>query len=277
MKSDISFNWDIHWACNYRCPYCWFNGKWEEIASRNVYPPYEKLIQAWKKMFDRYGSIQLAITGGEPFFYPRFDEFVKEISPLHQFMIITNLSVDIADFIKTVNRENVKINPSFHPLSADIDVFIERALLLKEAGLMQCITYLSWPPLVKQLPAYQERFEKAGLSLTAQSFFGEHCGLRYPDQYSQEEKSIISPQLGTRGGKPFQTGAFSPKGRLCDAGKRYGVIQPDGSVRRCGGSQSADAMVGNIFDENFKLRDEPAPCTSDTCPCNEWAFLLKEE
>ena len=277
MSENISFNWDIHWECNYRCPYCWFNGKWDEVKSRNFYPPYEMLIRGWKNVHKLYGPVKVAITGGEPLMYPRFTEFIGEMSEFHEFMIVTNLSADIACFVKANNSKNVKVNPSFHSLSADADLFIGKALMLKEAGMMQCITYLAWPPLIKKLAYYQALFEKKGLSLTVQSFFGEYDGRRYPDGYSEEEKKIIFPQLGTRGDKPFQTGAFSPRGKLCNAGRTYGVIHPDGTVRKCGGINSDDAVIGNIFKEEFRLREDPSVCASEICPCNEWAFLLEKD
>lgn len=277
MRGPVSFNWDIHWECNYRCPYCWFNGKWDEIKSRNRYPPYAELIKAWKNIHKLYGPVKVAITGGEPLMYPQFAEFISEMSEFHEFMIVTNLSADVSGFISANSSGNVKVNPSFHPLSAEPEQFIAKALMLKEAGMMQCVTYLAWPPLIKKLPQYQEIFTKHGLSLTVQSFFGEYEGKRYPDSYTEQEKQAVFPQLGTRGGELFQTAVFEPAGRLCNAGKTYGVIHPDGTVRRCGGINSKDAAVGNIFSDDFRLLDDPAPCASEVCPCNEWALLLEEK
>ncbi len=230
MSRNVSFNWDIHWACNYRCPYCWFNGKWDEVKTRNVYPAYETLIKGWKNIYNIYGQVNVAITGGEPFMYPKFTEFIGEMFEFHEFMIVTNLSGDISSFIKANNSKNVKVNPSFHSLSADAGVFIDKALMLKEAGMMQCITYLAWPPLVQKLADYQSIFEKKGLSLTVQPFFGEYDSKRYPDSYSDEEKAIIFPQLGTRGDKPFQNRSFQSKRKALQrrqklrsyTAKRYG-------------------------------------------------------
>jgi MoaA/NifB/PqqE/SkfB family radical SAM enzyme len=277
MKQDISFNWDIHWACNYRCPYCWFYGKWDEVAGRNVYHSLEKLLMVWERIFDRYGQVKVAITGGEPFHYPNFADFIVEASQWHHFMIITNLSTDITAFIHRVRRDAVVVNPSFHPLSADVDDFIGKARVLKEAGLLQCITYLAWPPLIEKIPHFQEQFARHGLTLTLQSFFGEYRGITYPDGYTEQEKMLIMPHLGSRGEKKFQTEAMRTRGKQCRAGQVYGVIHPDGTVRRCGGINSQDAVVGNLFDDNFALLAGSLPCTSETCPCNEWAFLLDSD
>ena len=277
-NGQTSFNWDIHWVCNYRCPYCWFYDQWAQIKSRNRTLPVAELIKAWNNIHTRYGTVKVSITGGEPFLYPNFVEFIKELSQMHGVEIITNLSTDIRQFVEVIDSQNVKVNPSFHPLFATLDKFIERALLLKERGMLQCVSYVSWPPQIPRIDYYTQQFAHHGISISLQSFFGQYQGRRYPDAYTEEEKHIISPQLGDRGGKPFQTEPLKTKGKLCAAGQRYGVIQPDGTVLRCGGINSSKGLsrVGNLFEDGFRLFDHPSPCTFEICPCNEWAFLLSD-
>lgn len=275
----ISFNWDIHWICNYRCPYCWFYGKWVELKRHNRNLTIEELMKGWKNIYEKYGIVKISITGGEPFLYPNFVELIKELSQIHRVEIITNLFIDIQRFIKDINSENVKVNPSFHPLFADLDKFIKKTCLLKENGLLQCVSYLAWPPQIAKINYYTEKFNQYEISISIQSFFGEYKGVRYPDGYTELEKQIILPQIGERGGKPFQTEPLNTKGKLCAAGHRYGVIHPDGTVLRCGGINSSEVVssVGNLFEEGFKLFDESSPCTFEICPCNEWAFLSGEK
>ena len=50
----ISFNWDIHLACNYKCPYCWWHGKEEEINKKNFYVNIDKVIDAWSEEEDTF-------------------------------------------------------------------------------------------------------------------------------------------------------------------------------------------------------------------------------
>lgn len=273
--NQVSFNWDIHYRCNYRCPYCWFYSKWGDLEGQNVHPSLEQLIRSWKNIYLNHGSIKIAITGGEPFLYPDFAELIKELSQMHKIDIITNLSIDIEDFVKDAKQPNIKIIPSFHLLFADFDRFVDRVLLLKDRQMVQGVSYIGWPPQIQRFPYYKERFDKFGINLSIQSFFGEYKGVRYPDGYTDEEKKIIMPNIDSRGGKDFQTGPLTTKGRLCAAGKRYGVIHPDGKVLRCGGIDSMDSAIGNLGDENFKLLDRSLPCTSEACPCNEGAFLLE--
>jgi organic radical activating enzyme len=64
MSNKISFSWDLHWACNYRCPYCWWHGRWDELAPRNRYPGTGNLVNIWKRIYEKYGEVHIEIAGG---------------------------------------------------------------------------------------------------------------------------------------------------------------------------------------------------------------------
>ncbi|MBI5241197.1 MAG: radical SAM protein [Elusimicrobia bacterium] len=270
----LSFNWDINWVCDYGCPYCWFHGKWEELRPRSPALPVERILRAWERTHARYGPAKVSITGGEPLLYPGFTEIVAGISRRHAVEVISNLSRDVSGLVASCRGREVTVNPSFHPLRADAEVFIPRALALKEAGMLKAVTVVAWPPLVARLAELQALFRGKGLSLTVQPFQGEHDGRRYPEAYTPEQRRGIEPDLGSRGGETFRMGAMTTRGRLCHAGRRYAVIHPDGTAQRCGGAAGEDRVLGNFFSDGFSLLESPRPCASDSCPCNEWAFLL---
>lgn len=276
-SGDICFTWDIHYKCNFRCPYCWFYTDWTEVARRNIYLSSEELMKHWMRVYNKYGQVHIEITSGEPFIYPNFTKLIKELSSIHSIVITTNLSTDIEYFITQIDSFKVKVSPTFHPLFAEFDSFIKKALLLKENGFTDNISYLAYPPQIKQIPYYKERFNQKGLSLSVMTFWGEYKGINYPHGYTEEEKEIIRGHLGKRAGEEFQlVPKRMPKGRLCRAGQRYAVIQADGNIIRCGGSGLTE-IIGNFFDDNFRLLEKPMPCKAEYCKCNEWAFLLMEE
>jgi len=275
MGSGISFSWDIHYACNYRCPYCWFDGKWHDLSGQNRYPSLGDILKSWKAVYEKYGPAYIEIIGGEPFIYPHFTELIKELSQMHNIGITTNLSVEVDDFVKQVNPSRVKVTPTFHPLFADFDKFSRRALLFKENGMNSHIFFLAYPPQIKLIKYYSDKFNALGIPVQVLTFWGCCGGKSYPQGYTEEEKKLIEPCLSRRQGEKFQLEPKQVKGRLCRAGQVYANIKADGSVFRCGGSLSEP--IGNIFDNAFKLLDGPLPCTSDFCPCNEWASLLIED
>lgn len=275
----ISFSWNITFSCNYRCPYCWFHGEWQNLASKNRYFSVKELMGHWERIYKKYGSVVIDILGGEPFIYPDFTELIKELSAIHTVNIATNLSCDIKRFVATADPSKVGMRITFHPLFADFDIFLKRALLLKEHNFGDNVTYLAYPPQIRLIGFYKEKFAKECLRLCILTFWGKHEGLNYPDGYTKEEKEIIAPYVDNRCGEKFQVTPREVKGKLCRAGQRYAVIFPDGATVRCGGGASSDSDIsmGNFFDKDFQLLNNPSPCSSKYCPCNEWAFLLVGE
>lgn len=281
IKKQVSFSWDIHWKCNYRCPYCWWHGRWEEINGHNRYLGVQELLKTWKKIYDKYGKIKIDIVGGEPFIYPDFIQFLSEILKFCTISVTTNLAFDVNKLIESLDNKtinNLKMAATFHPKFAKLDSFIQKLNLLKSAGLSPAAVYLAWPPQVKDIPRYKDIFEKEDISFSVLTFWGKYNGKDYPVSYTNKEKEIIGLSIGKRSGEDFQVEPVKVNGRLCNAGHTYGTIHPNGEVIRCGGGswQGKEVVVGNIFNPEFKLWESPRPCPYESCPCNEWAFLLEK-
>ena len=274
----IEFSWDIHHSCNYRCPYCWFYDKWDEIEKNNVYPGLKRLVEIWRRIYDKYGCAQIQINGGEPFTYPDFSKLITEISKMHKVGITTNSSGDIKSITEKANKSNVSLGMSFHPLFVDLNTFLEKAIIAKESGIATNVLFLAWPGQLERIFDYKRTFEEHGIRFTVLTFWGKYNGKDYPQGYSDEEREILSLVLGTRGesGEKFQLTPKITKGKLCRAGQTYALIHPNGNVYRCGGGnwRIQHEPFSNLFSEDFSLLPEPLPCDSNECPCNEWSFLL---
>lgn len=274
----IEFSWDIHHSCNYRCPYCWFYGKWDEIKKNNIYPGLKRLVQIWKCIYDKYGCVQIQINGGEPFTYPDFNGLIIEISKMHKVGITTNSSGDIKSIVEKANKTNINFGMSFHPLFVDLNTFLEKAVIAKESGIAANVLFLAWPPQIQRIFDYKRTFEEYGINFTVLTFWGKYNGKDYPQGYSDEERKILSSVLGTRAesGEKFQLTPKITRGKFCRAGQTYALIHPNGNVYRCGGGnwKVQHEPFSSIFAKDFQLLSEPLPCDSDECPCNEWSFLL---
>lgn len=278
----ISFSWDVHWACNYRCPYCWWHGRWDELAKRNRYPGAVALSTIWKRIYDRYGEVHIEMLGGEPLLYPGFFGFLEQLLRYHTVGLTTNLSIDIEPLLKTLPDDalaRLSLSATFHPLFADLNSFMDNIGKILRRGMRIGVLYLAYPPQVKDIPKYKKLFADAGVTFSVLTFWGKYNDREYPKSYSFDEIQCIDPELGKRGGEKFQITPVMTKNKLCNAGHRYGIIHPDGEVYRCGGGgvHGENVKVGNLFDEGFSLFAEPRPCHSEHCPCNEWAFLLAEK
>jgi len=272
-KNQVTLSWDIHYKCNFRCPYCWFYRDWANMVRRNIYLSSEQWIVHWKRIYDKYGEVKIEIVGGEPFIYPNFIELVKKISSIHLVKITTNLSGDIERFVREINPERVDMDLNFHMLFIDLETFLKRTLILKRAGFKCGVCYLAYPPQMYKIKYLSERFQKEGINFALAAFWGEYDGKKYPDSYTEKEKEIMQPFLGDINRFNYHLNAQSPRGKLCNAGYRYASIQADGNVVRCG--SLTDKSIGNILDENFQLFNSPLPCESDFCPCNEYVNLAE--
>ncbi|MBU1811385.1 MAG: radical SAM protein [Candidatus Omnitrophica bacterium] len=268
-KRDIHFAWDIHYRCNFRCPYCWFFTNWAQQAQHNIYLNPQEWMVHWQRVFDNYGQVRIEITGGEPFLYPQFIKLVKELSSIHIVKITTNMSGDIDGFVKEVSPERVYLDLNFHPVFChDLDEFIRKTKLLHNAGFDAGVCYLAYPPQMGMLDFYHQRFKENGIRFALAAFWGIYNEKQYPAAYTDKEKELIKPFLGDLDRITFHLEGVSPKGKLCNAGYKYVSIHGNGEVVRC--AQYAEQPLGNILDSEFRLFNEPKLCEAQLCPGNEY-------
>jgi len=262
----VRFTWNTHWGCNYRCSYCFFSGRWEEYAPRNVYKPADFWVERWQAMAEKYGRCYIVINGGEPFTYPGFSEIVLRISQVHwPINITTNASVGLDEFTEKADPAKISVSLSFHPEYHDIEKFIASMSRLREKGFSGCNNIVAYPPFMPRLAAQLKRFEDAGHQVKINPYIGDYQGRNYPASFSPEEKALMG--MGEDWGERKKR-----KARDCAAGCSSALILPDGGVTRCG--QAGDGGIfGNFFDPNFSLLAAPSPCGEEFCPCDEWKTL----
>ena len=279
----ISFSWNLHYRCNYRCPYCFFYERWEDLYKVNVYYSFKQWIDFWDRIYENYGEIIIEISGagGEPFIYPSFIKIIRHLSNKFSIDIVTNLSPNIeclTEFVKEVNYKNIRMSLSFHPSFTNLESFFSKTMFLKEKGFDIRVLYVAYPPQLKQLLYFKNRFEDSGICFIGIPFRGIYQELDYPKSYTKEEVSILncaSHNLSS-GDKEWvdnQLDIQEIKGRLCYAGQFHAHVEMDGKVYRCINYRDSKKEIGNIFDKNFKLSNEPKPCECDICPC-EFHWLV---
>lgn len=271
----ISFVWDIHYRCNFRCPYCWFDKNWEEMDKQNVYPPLADMIALWKGIRERYGECHIMITGGEPSIYPNFIEFIEALSQMHTVKITSQLSGDYYTFARRIDPKRVTLDMNFHPFDAKLEPFIKKVLTLKNRGFSGGVCYLAYPPNMPQIDYYHKEFEKHGINFALAAFWGEWQGKKYPESYTEAEREMMKPFIGDISRVKYHLEGHKTKGKRCRSGQVYASIKADGKVTRCG--PLSDKPIGNIFDPNFKLFDQPMPCEADICPCDEYVWIVDED
>ncbi|HBL16281.1 MAG: hypothetical protein A2X36_04315 [Elusimicrobia bacterium GWA2_69_24] len=270
-KLPIRLTWNIHWACNYRCSYCFFDGRWMEYAQRNAHRSADEWERIWTRIHELYGRTFVTITGGEPFIYPDFLEILRRLSRLHwPVNVSTNSSVGLDEFAAAADPEKVSLSLSFHPQYQLIGEFTASVRSLRERKVnLGCLNFVAYPPFIPDIPGYAEKLAAMGESLKVIPFVGGYRGRNYPDGYTREEKRALGLDSGWVEGK-------RRKGRLCTAGHRSALILPDGAATRCG--QVGDTGIfGSVFDPAFRLQERPMPCEAELCPCDEWKVIPDEK
>jgi MoaA/NifB/PqqE/SkfB family radical SAM enzyme len=257
-----TFGWDLCYTCNYRCPYC---GVWEKRADDNLFLAPQEWKEIWDRVYNKYGSCHIFMSGGEPSTYPRFYELVKKISEKHTVEICTNLSWSVEELIPEIPVGRLKIAPTFHPTFSDFEDFFSKLLKIKDYLPDLQTYYVAYPGQIKQMSERSKRLKENGIKLIPMPLRGNQVVLN-----TEEEKQTIQDLTPYTGEKiEYQLQRISPKGKLCQAGQRYAVIRADGKVDRC--SQYEDGGVGNFLDGNFELFEKPQPCEKEYCPIeSQW-------
>lgn len=282
----IFWNWELTHDCNYKCSYC---PTWCDDVKTPEYLPVSRWKDIWDRMFELYYSGVVRYTGGEPAVYPHFAEIVGAVAKKHSVDITTNLSFDLRDFVKHVDPANVALSASFHPEFDEIGEFLNRVLLLSKNGFTSTICFVGYPPYLRDLNYYKRIVEDKGVMFKFLPFTGEYKGMQYPESYIDEEKKLMKETADASSdekAKDINKAWYEwnvekrdkeqgiKTGKLCRMGQMYAVIRTDGSVSRCCAVNSE--IMGNIFDTDFRLLEEPAPCKVEHCPCFK-AMIAGEE
>lgn len=270
MNGQIRITWNMHWLCNYRCPYCFFEGHWEEYGGRAVRKSTQDWLAAWERLARRYGRAAVTITGGEPFIFPDILALLEGLSRMHwPVNVTTNTSVLLDEFIRSADPARISVSTSFHPDYHELGTFLARLKRLRGAGFLGCNNFVAYPPRLPMLRSCVEAFAAIGESLKIVPFIGTFEGGRYPEAYTPEQRRLLGMADGWVDDK-------RRKGRPCLAGHRCALLLPDGKVARCG--QIGDRhIIGDFFSPEFSLLEAPAPCDEELCPCDEWKVIPDEK
>jgi len=272
------WNWDIHYACNYRCSYCFLAGKWDVAAEANRYPGTEKWVEAWGRIYDKYGACHIHLSGGEPSAYPDFFGLLQYLNEKFTLQVSTNLTFDVAGFVKKFDPERIKLDASFHPEFADFNRFLADILSLKNNNFTVSVSFVAYPPHLERVDSLKKHFSENGVRFIVQPFRGEYQGRKYPDGYTEDEKNLLrrcgEDILSTKDMVRYHLDTKQAEARLCHMGQRYGKIYASADVHRC--CSTGVKKIGNLLnDPDFALLDKPEICEVADCIC--WRRMVVGE
>jgi len=273
--SDIVAGWDIMLHCNYRCPYCFNKGKWEQLEVCNKNYSQEDWLNFWDRIYQKYGEISIIISGGEPFIYPKFLELMRKMVSKHRIEVCTNLSIDFDCIQRIINEftpQRFILHPSFHPYFADLEEVIKKMHILKHKGWNLEPIIVAYPPMLGELKYFRKRFFEEGIGIFVQPFIGQYQNRIFPQEYMDSEKEIISSFADVDLIR-YQLNNISPEAKSCKTGFKYFRVDPDGLILRCASSKK---IMGKMEDMNFRLFETAMPCEAEFCMCNNEARYIND-
>lgn len=185
------YTWDIHYGCNFRCPYCYLHDGWDEYQKKNRYPGLAFWQKRWGELYERYGEGHIHISGGEPFTYPDIIPLVASLSDRFTFEFDTNMSLDVELFARSVPPGRARFCASWHPRAISFKDFLKRVLVLKNAGFHVGVNFVAYPPHLELMKDARAELLKHDISMNIMPFKGAYNGKTYPLQYSEKEKELV--------------------------------------------------------------------------------------
>ncbi|MEW6169943.1 MAG: radical SAM protein [Candidatus Omnitrophota bacterium] len=187
--------------------------------------------------------------------------------------------------------------------------FINKFKLLQKKGFNVFVSYLLYPHLIKRFIKDYECFKSEGIILMPKVFRGNCArfefidskifskirnffGSTYPQAYSSKQREIINRfmdrsiddwKTAVKAESDLQKERLSDiwfdrffvngppnfKGKFCEAGKKFVVMNTMGDIYRC---HSQKDYLGNIFIEQIKLYDKIKQCIVSKCGCPAFGY-----
>ena len=108
----------------------------------------------------------LVIQGGEPLLYKDLHIVLEGLTTFKQIQVLTNLTLDVTEItrkVSSIRSHKVLFECSYHEKAVDFNIFVDRALTLKQAGLLSSVRMVDIDP--KNTLRFIARFADYGLSL----------------------------------------------------------------------------------------------------------------
>lgn len=266
MRATVS--WNIVGGCNYRCTYCV-----QKHAPGLGTPSDEELEGALTTLERLPGRWEFKISGGEPFLLKRLPEVASRLAAKgHLVSVLTNLSAPVRvliDFIESAGASLRTFSCSLHREETTEDEFLEKALAVKAAlaplpKATFVVNSVVVPGTVDVVGDSRRRFEALGVKFYPQLMRQDGKAVTYDaaDEARIQEHfdDLVGPGQMNRG--------YKLTGKLCHAGSKYFIIHPRGDAFSCyPGKRFGDGHLGNVFRGTLALREGPAPCPYEVCPC----------
>lgn len=276
-KEKLRIQWFVTWKCNMSCEYCW-----QESAGdiyRNTGGKTIKTAEEWSAAINRLNPSRLYLTGGEPSLY-------KGIPQMFQ-MLNNDIKLDMtSNFGKTFDLNQWKnLNPdqwnfiyfSLHPTQwQNIDDFFNKLEIFfetfdsKKVGIEMVLHPKNIELLnPNRIIEFSQKYHMAEPHLDP---FVDSNAANIKRKYNSSTKKTAFKQNFDKQYHP--THITNDSGRqpiYCTAGWKRINVDFEGNAFTCMSAIDRSKLfhtsamphyntIGNIFNEDFKIKESPIPC-----------------
>ena len=260
MSLLVLFRTRLEW-CNYTCPYCPWNATVQRVPSEAFHEDEVRLHRILDRVAELPDPVELFITPkAEYLVLPYWREAMARLLALPQVervTIQTNLSFDVADFLKRVDAGKLALWTTYHPTEVtpdELEQLHAKWRLLQERGVTFSVGIVGTHENLPHMRTLRRRLDPS-------VYLWVNAYQREPNYYTAEHLEQI------RGVDPWfdlNNQAFPSRGRPCSAGQRAVYLDDEGDLRRC---FFVGEVIGNLFRDGWRRLDSPRGCPRETCHC----------
>lgn len=280
----------VHNVCNYKCSYC--NDYHRDGTARwpVFWQPYVNFINDLKS---RNKYLYVEILGGEPTIWPKFQEFVDEISNNDVFVEYSTNASRTLSYWNQFRTQNAFVFLSWHNEFADDDHFYAVADIMQHKASVSVplmITPDNFDRATKLFDRLQTlnieitpKFTRTSINGTDYFEYTSHQREWIQNNYFNKMKSfgidwVIPRNLHFDNTKikfmeVLDKGLHQFEGYTCTAGIKRFMVDTNGNLKRC--TKNVGGSLGNILTGKYVLPDDPIVCNYKACPCKLDAIVEK--
>lgn len=282
----------IHNSCNFKCSYCSDFHRNGEYRWPENWQPYIDLINQQKK---KTKYIHIEILGGEPTLWPKFQEFIENVSDDNVFVEWGTNGSRTLRYWEKFKKQRTFVSFSWHSEYTDDDHFCKVVEIMQNKSTVNC-TLMVLPTNFDRAVQMYEKLKNLQIEITPR-FTRVNIHETTLFDYSEEQRNWIT-QSYINNTLPLDINWQLPKnlyfngkkikfmdvvdqklnkfyGFKCNAGLNRLYIAPDGRIKRC--SKNVGGWLGNILTGNYTLPDQPVICDKEFCNCKLDAIIEKVE
>lgn len=280
----------IHNVCNYNCSYC---NDYHRDGSHRWPDDCTKWVDFINDLKKRNKYLYVEVLGGEPTVWPKFQDFVDEISDENVFVEYATNASRTLRYWEKFRSQRTFVFLSWHNEEADDDHFYEVAKIMQHKASVS-VPLMIVPQTFDRAKKLFERLSTLNIEVTPKFVRTSINGTSY-FEYTDEQRDWIQntkhnkmkpfgidwkiPQTLYFDGTPIKFMTVLDKemhkftGWSCTAGIKRLMVEPDGNIKRC--TKGVGGSLGNIKTGKYTLPDDPIICDYRACPCKLDAIVEK--